>query len=380
MSQHIWETWADSFAILVIGSIVGMFVLASIDPLTVRRWSLVPVVSGAAVAVLCSFAFPILTGTPLSDVVDGVFIRPLKFSSGFTVPAAVSFDWLWLVLTVVGIGAAIAFRSFSPEKVQAQASWTHATLAALALWILGLGIVTLAGWLPILVVLPALAFCCNASESIRLALRLTVVLAALQILVAYPVAGSQIAWGSVAMVVPCGIALAVGIDYSRIWREAGLWIRGGATAFVCVAILVASHGLPAGAWKGYVDSPAFGLPGTGLMRVDPSVAATIQGAARQLRKHCDTFYGVPDLNSFYIFSGLPAITGMVANGTPDALTPDQQRLVIDEFQQKESAGERVCILRDGTVTTLAPGPLTNVLNLYTKTVATVGNYTISRRF
>jgi hypothetical protein len=116
------------------------------------------------------------------------------------------------------------------------------------------------------------------------------------------------------------------------------------------------------------------------MRVDPTVAATIQGVSRQLRKHCDTFYGVPNLNSFYIFSGLPAVTGMVANGGPAGLTASQQLQVAKALQEKESGGARVCILRDGSVTALAPGPLTDVLNLYAKPVATVGNYTISRRF
>ena len=73
-------------------------------------------------------------------------------------------------------------------------------------------------------------------------------------------------------------------------------------------------------WKSYADSTKFDLPGTGLMRIDPTVAANVQQAVKLLRAHCDTFYGVPDLNSFYIFTGLPPVTDMLANGSPIGLT------------------------------------------------------------
>jgi hypothetical protein len=383
--QNIDQTWVDTFALLVIGSIAAMFVLMSIDQLPVARWSLVPIAAGAAGAILFSLAFPLVSGTPLSAEIKGVFIRPLTFSDKFTGPAIVSLDWFAFVLTVAGIGAAIAFRSASKDTVRAQASWLHATLAGFALWILGLAVTTYvagyttARWLPILVVLPAIAFCCEGSQSIRLALRLTVVLAILQVLVAYPVAGSQVGWGTVAVGVPCAIALAAGVDYSRAWRESGVFIRGGATAFVCIAIIVAMGMMPTTIWKAYADTPSFGLPGTGLMRVDPAAAAPIREAVRQIRAHCDTFYGVPNLNSFYVFTGLPAVTGIVVNGGPAGLTAEQQRQVIDALAEKTKAGQRVCILRDSSQgVVLTPGPFADALNQYVKVVASSGTYTIAR--
>ncbi len=201
----------------------------------------------------------------------------------------------------------------------------HAALAAVALWTLGLGVTgyvlgyAAATWLPIVVALPALLLCTESSESLRLALRFTVLLAILQILVAYPVAGSQLAWGTVAMAVPCAIALAAGVDHSRAWRELGGLLRGAATLAIVLALVFAGVLWPTSGWKGYVsDNASFDVPGTGLMRIDPNVVEEVQQAVKILRANCDTFYGLPNLNSFYIFTGLPPVTGMLANGGPDA--------------------------------------------------------------
>jgi hypothetical protein len=229
-------------------------------------------------------------------------------------------------------------------------------------------------------VLPALAICATCTEPIRLALRWLVLLATLQILVAYPVAGSQVAWGTAAMAAPCTIALAAGADNSRIWRESSLAVKGLATATICIALIVAINLWPPNIWSTYLqNNTSFGLPGTGLMRVDPGEAATIQVVAQTLRAQCDTFYGIPSENSFYIFTGLPSATEMLSNGGPAGLTQNQQAEVLQQLEQKSQTGERVCILTDTTQNIqLPPGPLTDALNEYTTVVRTVAGYTISR--
>ena len=94
---------------------------------------------------------------------------------------------------------------------------------------------------------------------------------------------------------------------------------------------------------------------------------------------CDTFYGIPSENSFYIFSGLPPATEMLSNGGPAGLTQDQQAEVLQQLEAKQQAGERVCILTDTTQNIqLPPGPLTDALNQYTAVVSTVAGYTITR--
>jgi hypothetical protein len=121
------------------------------------------------------------------------------------------------------------------------------------------------------------------------------------------------------------------------------------------------------------------MPGTGLMRVNPDIAELVHVVTRELRANCDTFYGVPNENSYYIFSGLPAVTGMVANGGPAALTIDQQAQVAKVLQNKAGTHERVCILRDSSQPIVPPARrLDRVLNEYSRVVATIGPYSISR--
>jgi hypothetical protein len=181
------------------------------------------------------------------------------------------------------------------------------------------------------------------------------------------------------MVVPCAIALAAGIDHGRAWREAGLVLRGGVTAGLCLALVIAINQWPPAIWKGYLDSSSVGLPGTGLMRIDPTVAETLREVTQALRAQCDTFYGIPDQNSFHIFSGIPAVTGIVANAGTSGLTDEQRGQIIGDLQEKTAANERVCILRDTSqAIVLPPGPLTDVFNQYSSVVASVGSFTISR--
>jgi hypothetical protein len=233
--------------------------------------------------------------------------------------------------------------------------------------------------LPAIVLLPAAAICADTSESLRFALRATVVVAILQVLVAYPVAGSQVGWATVAMVVPCAIALAAGIDRFSVWRDSGRLVRGVATAVLCLVLVIASGVWPPDVWSTYHDNTKLALPGAGLMRIEAQDAAKVHAVVKQLRAHCDTFYGVPNQNSFHIFTGLPAVTGMVANGGPAGLTQGQQQQVVDALRAQFAAGKRVCILRNGFQKVPAPGPLTRELKKYRAVVAKVKNYTIARR-
>jgi hypothetical protein len=381
--QNIVLPWVDTLAVLVVGTIVGMWIIMSIDPITLARWRVFPIAVGAAATIVCCLAYPLFLGTHLSDELRGVFIRPLSLPNALIVPANVGLDWLTVVVAVAAVGLAVVFRSLSRESIGAQAPWTHGALAAVSLWVFGIGVQSeisnwaVARWLPILVAVPALAFCCSSPEPVRLALRLLVPLAALQVLLVYPVAGAQLAWGTVAMFVPCAIGLATGLDGSRIWRELGWLKQAGVAVFGCVALL-ATTAWPTTVWDSYSKLSPLDLPGAGLIRIDPAVASTLRDAVAALRTDCDTFYGSPNLNSFYIFTGLPPLTGMVANGGPRGLTTDQQQQVVDALHERTAAGKRVCILRDGTVTATSGGPLQNELDQYLKTVATAGNFTVSQ--
>jgi hypothetical protein len=384
MLQNASASWVAVLAFLVSGSILGMCVLMSVDLLRLPTPSLLWVAAGAAVVCVGSLAFPLFSGTSLSAVLTGVFVKPLDQAGQLTVPANVSIDWFYLLLTVGGIYVAVAVRSLPIESVRAKANWAYGALAVAGFWVLGLGVTfgarggLAAPWLPALVLLPAIAFVGDSPESTRLALRCLVLLAALQILVAYPVAGSQVAWGTAAMVAPCAVAIAVGIDHFSLWHNAGRFGKGIAAGFACLAVILASSVWPPGVWKTYLNYPKLNLAGTSLMRIDPDLTLELQQLVQAIHLQCDTFYGVPDENSLYVFSGMPAFTGMLAD-RPNGLSVSQQEQVVNALQQKTAAGERVCVVRDASQgNELVAGPLNDALDQYQNVVETVGNYTIAR--
>ena len=383
VAQNLALAWVATLVFLVVITIVGLYVLTTIDQLPVPRFALVPVVAAAAGAVVVSFAFPLLSGTPISNEFAGVFIRPLTLPGSFTVAAQARIGWFLIVLTLAGMYAAFASRSLPGESERRFSDWTRALLAVLALWLIGVVVTEFVSgaavteWLPVIVLLPAFAYASKRTDTVRWALRATLIVAVVEFMVAYPVAGSQVAWGTAAVAVPCAIALAAAVDRTRIWRQGGARFRGGTTALVCTALVVATGVWPIGLWNSYLSNPPLGLPGAGLMRVDARFTAELQSVAANLRAHCDVFYGLPNENGMYIFSGVAPVSYMVANAGIGGMTAEQQGQIVDALAKFEKQGKRVCILRDKSQPIpLPPVKLTRVLETYTKPVATAGPYSI----
>ena len=111
----------------------------------------------------------------------------------------------------------------------------------------------------------------------RIALRFLVPFAVLQMLHAYPVAGSQLAWGLVAMCVPCVIALGAGLKPLALWRATHAPARAIVVGALCVMIIATIGIWPVELWNNYLDAKALNLRGARLVRID----AAFQAAARR---------------------------------------------------------------------------------------------------
>ena len=147
------------------------------------------------------------------------------------------------------------------------------------------------------------------------------------------------------MTAPCAIAIAIALESSPTWRETARTSKIIATLLLCLGLVVVSTQWPIGIWSDYRDSTKLGLPGTALMRVDPTDAANIQYVTQTLRSQCDTFLAVPNENSFYIFTGILPLTGLLVD-RPEGLDVAQQTALASLLEAKTQANERVCILRD----------------------------------
>jgi hypothetical protein len=241
-------------------------------------------------------------------------------------------------------------------------------------------------WLPAVVLLLALALLADVDPRSRLALRLTVPIAILQSLHAYPVAGSERAWSTVVVFVPCAIALAAGTSGLLRLGPAQMAVRAGAVAVLCVVSALALNQWPVTLWAAYRDSAPLGLPGTAMIRVEPLVSADFQQLAAAIKRNCDTFYSAPPIDTLYIYTGIPAPTGQLADW-PGMLTTSEEQEVSATFNHLRSAGKRVCVVRNSfgsdaaswTATgSEADRPIGRFIASYQRVVAKVGFYSVSR--
>ena len=207
-------------------------------------------------------------------------------------------------------------------------------------------------------------------------------LAILQFLHVYPVAGSQTAWGRVAVCVPCAIVMAAAADRLPGWREVGPALRALTVGVLAVLTVAIAGFLPLAEWHNYGERVPLKLPGTTLIRVAPREARLLHLLTRSVKQHCDTFYSAPVIDSLYIFSRLPNPTGHLADA-PGALNGKEQREVARQLRDWHERGKRVCIVRDTErmnqwqSSSYGNGVLGRALSHYTRQVDIIGRYTIS---
>jgi hypothetical protein len=354
MFQRISESGIATFAFLVGLSMLGTCVVMSVDAISLAPRGLIAAVSGFGAVVFVSLLWPLLSGTSPGALFTEVFVRPLQQVNILTILPVVGIQWFATLITALVVIAVSARRISVDQLLPPKSPIRYLALSAAALFVLGLGIDTFVrlgvfgtfgAWLPAIVLLPALALIADVPPRIRLALRLIVPIAILQVLHAYPVAGSQVEWATVVMFVPCAIALAAGMDGLRMWREASRAVRGFAVGSLSVVIALTAGLWPLAVWVNYYDLSALHLPGAQLVRVDPQTGRELRLLTYVVKKNCDTFYSVPGLDSLYIYSGLPPPTGQLANW-PGALTNSQEQEVVSELSHLQATGKRVCIVRD----------------------------------
>jgi hypothetical protein len=388
--QRISESGIATFAFLVGVSMLGTCAVMSVDAISLAPRGLIAAASGFGAVVFVSLLWPLLSGTSPGALFTAVFIRPLQQVNIVTFLPVIGIQWFAILITALVVYAVSARRISVDQLLPSKSPIRYLILSAAALFVLGRGIDTfgssgpLGTWLPAIVLLPALALIADVSRRIRLALRLIVPIAILQVLQAYPVAGSQIEWATVVMFVPCAIALAAGMDGLRMWREASLALRGFAVGSLCVVIALTAALWPLAVWVNYYDLLPLDLRGAQLVRIDPRSAYELRQLTYVVKKNCDTFYSVPGLDSLYIYSDLPTPTGQLANW-PGALTDSQEREVASELSHLQATGERVCIVRNLNSPYYAwnPGgseanrPIGKLIRQYQRVIAVVGTPTWS---
>ena len=138
--QNASEAWVAALIFVVIATLAAVCVGDACRRAgRAATAALLGAVAGAAVVAVVSMVYPLTTGTSFSAVLTAVFIKPLNQSGELVVPANITVSWIMVVLTAAGVYAVIFFRSSAHEPTPLRSTWTNAILAAVGLWLLGVG-------------------------------------------------------------------------------------------------------------------------------------------------------------------------------------------------------------------------------------------------
>ena len=314
--------------------------------------------------------FTLRGGTSASALVHGVVIDPLRQAHAFT--AAMTTGRMTPVALVLIFGCAVLVNSLRRPAVTGAVFVLLGAVACLAAYEqrYGSGVLfgvnnlvagAALGW----IVLRTPEGDVPASRAVLCALG---VLLPLQ---AYPVAGAQRSAGALVFPLIGVVAITDGLRALKFERVAPIALAMAAAAASVVGVVHAQR----------VRADAVPLPLAGRwIRVAPRDAAAIPVITRALRE-CDAFYGLPGLNSFYLFAREQPPTWQNAGTWMTLFDASRQAKVVRDLKRVNN----LCVLRDrseerGWIINgdERRGPLRPYLETFTQRVAKAGPYEVYR--
>ncbi len=221
-------------------------------------------------------------------------------------------DQGWLPWIVAGL-AAVVFLSRNGAKKERTEDELHylklaVTIFAVAAFFLGMPLFKL--------VLP---FCWlvlygrpgNGGDQQTFPRTLLCLVAVLQTLYAYPVAGSQ---RSFILVLPIIVVIICLGDLS-LWQHKRLSVVSPllirtATSVLLLCVVISYLVIAGNERQDYDSLPSLQLPGAGRIHLQPSQARDYRWLVQNLDDHCDIFMGLPELPSLHIWTGKDPLRGL----------------------------------------------------------------------
>jgi hypothetical protein len=369
ISRDLGEEWARSLIAMEV--LASAAVVVAAWPLRPRRgesdaqlvdW-LIAGATGFAAAFGAILLAIVLTGPSLADVADGALYEATQVRQALTIPfnsAAAAVDW-----GIAALAVAVLVSWLRPTAAGRPSAWPGALrlAAGLAIWFSITQTSPLAFGpapgnpvaLPLMLAWVAAVAPVGVVESAgkRFLRVLLPALAVAETLQVYPVAGAQVVDAALIYVPVGALCIADGLDGLRAWSAAAgaaTLRRFGIVATVAVVALLAKFAMDFGRTATrvagvYSDQQALTFPGADQVRLPAEQADEYEAVVDLLRKHrCTNFIGYPNINSFYLWTGIkPPIPS--ASGTwITVLDEAQQRRVVAQLR----ATPRPCAIRNET--------------------------------
>lgn len=350
MYRHLHQTWAKMYMLIAAATatITVVIGLAATPESPVHKKQTLYALLGAALAALLIVAWSLANGMTLGTLYLGVVKLPLHHPALFFTGAnlgrkraAVTFFLAFLVLALYRLN----------KRTNRYDMWIDLLrfFAALGILTTLLSAPFLAfPWLSLLplALIPSRYLVRSPGE--QMARLFVTVLAATQILQAYPVAGSQIYVGVAPAVLWCFLCFADSFPaISALLREkakkkpVALKLPDFQSAFgIALALVLAALMLYQGSiLKGY-DSPVSSLNGMHTVHLPVTQEKLYEGLVKDVKANCDMLWSMPGMFSFNFWSNLPTPNGFNLGPWMYGISPEEQATTFDRL----GADPNACVI------------------------------------
>jgi hypothetical protein len=348
MAGMLSREWAQEFASVVSLSaasagIVWLAARSRAFPAAPGWWL---AAGGTAVLAVC-LGIALAGGNGAAQLWDGLVVSSVKFPGIFVLPAGVqpiSVYWAALAFAVaIGVStryaAAAAHPAFGIFRVLVGAvTWLVVLRQPTSLFLLVLPLAWLAA-VPLQKVSTD-----SAGGYARAFLPMLAVMGSLQ---AYPVAGTQLAVASSALVPVGAIILNDGIrqlrsaGVPRALREIARWVAPGE-----LLVNVAAFGFVAlAATQLFQSETPLALPGSQALRVSRAEAVDLRSLVAAIDRQCSSFITFPGMDSLYVWTDQEPPTDMRYGLWWLSLDSSHQETIVQQLQNQS----RLCVVKNQSV-------------------------------
>ncbi len=305
-----------------------------------RAWPAAVIAALVTLAVVCSWV--LLRGTTLLALVQTVLLNPLRMPANFVVGA----PWYAESLALAAVGAIVVGRA--GWEIRRGRPRTRTTV-----WLVGALRATAFGWLLLhartwasydgifhfaadcLPLLPVflIPLAPGSADRHRLATQGVAWIAIPQVLHAYPVAGSQLAWATF-LAVPLLMAgwWDLGRTLPGLVPSWGRRLAGSGGGLVVVAGSSVLGLLAYTGWTRYTESRPLDLPGAEDIRVDGITRQSLRLMSLNASIHADLLFSRQGMYSHNLWSGVPTPTTQNATHWFWLLNEGQQREIVARLE------------------------------------------------
>jgi hypothetical protein len=347
MGGNLHHAWVLTLAVLFTLCVAGWLWLtpatATGRPIPPRTWFISALAFGltllVVVAAVCA------RGTTPAALLQAVLLQPLRHPSSFIM----GFTWQDGVWPVATLGALLTARAGWEWRRQGRLSqpvfWLVGTVRTACfawfvihpeVWLTRPGLNGFVGYcLPLLpLFLIPLKASTTGEATATSALRLWgTALALPQVLHAYPVAGSQLSWGTF-LLVPLFVTgwHEATVALADRWPARARWLPLAARTLLLVVGLAQIGMLLQTAWARHITSKPFGLPGAETIRAGDRARLTLRVLTLNASVHADVLFSRQGMYSYNLWSGVPTPTAQNATHWFWLLDAPAQQAIIDRLR------------------------------------------------